>query len=101
MIKIIGQRGSGTTSKLIEISAKEQIPILTTKIGKYSIMENANILGYKIPTPIIFEDDNRILTPVLVDNCEIFLAGLLKSFNYDVKGIAFNKKDIGEETYEL
>lgn len=40
MIKIFGKRGTGKTTKLIEISAQKQIPILVvTKQAKYNIME--------------------------------------------------------------
>ena len=40
-------------------------------------MEKANTLGYSIPTPIVFETDNRNIETVLVDNAETFLTGIL------------------------
>lgn len=102
MIKIFGARGTGKTTKLIEISAQKQIPILViTKKEKYDIMEKANTLGYSIPTPIIFETGNRNIETVLVDDAETFLNGLLRGFNYFPEGMVINTKDIGDNVYEI
>lgn len=102
MIKIFGKRGTGKTTKLIEISAQKQIPILVvTKQAKYNIMEKANTLGYSIPTPIVFETDNRNIETVLVDNAETLLTGVLRGFNYFPEGMTINTKNIGDNVYEI
>lgn len=102
MIKIFGSRGKGKTTKLIKISSEKQIPILVaSQETKYRIMEKAHILGYPIPAPIVFKVENRNIEEVLVDDVEIVLGGILRGFNYSLKGMTINIKDMGDEVYEL
>lgn len=103
MIKVIGSHGQGKTTKLIEISAKTQIPILCmNEYQKKSIVEKSKILGIeKLPTPVVFEKDYSGAYEVLVDDAEFVLKHLLFQDGLEMKGFSISTKDLGEELYEL
>lgn len=103
MIKIIGGRGTGKTTKLIEVSAKENIPILCVdKMKKYHIMERAAEMGASIPTPLVFKEDSlKAHVDVLVDDLDFFLSCLFEAYGYKIKGYTISKDDLGVELYEI
>lgn len=104
MIKIIGARGCGKTTKILKISEKTQIPILCTgEQQRRHIIEKANIEGYKIPKPLIFTNCNGMdsKVKVLIDDGEIFLKGLLGGFGYSLEGFAISKDSLGDKFYAI
>lgn len=103
MIKVIGERGSGKTTKLVKLSAEKQIPILCmSEASKKAIFEKAKNLGISnLPTPVVFEKDYRGFYEVLVDDAEFILKCLLKESGLEMKGFSISRKDLGEELYEL
>ena len=104
MIKIIGNRGTGKTTKLIEISAEKKIPILCkNSFDKYKIMKKAAIKELEIPTPILFNEKeyNKTQQDVLVDELDFFSSCLFEAYGYKIKGFTLTKNDLGVELYEL
>lgn len=103
MIKIIGGRGTGKTTKLIEISSERNIPILCcTNKDKRNLMERAAAMNLKIPTPIIFDLDihNGFEQDVLVDELEFAASCLFQAYGYKIQGYSINTNDLGVELYE-
>ena len=98
MISIIGPRGSGKTVKLFEEARKNNAMILTT--NSHALREKARALGYNDIEINGFgnlkDDDYSLMKPALVDNCDIFLAGLLEKY-YNIQMIGFNITD--DNTY--
>lgn len=107
MIKIIGERGSGKTTKLIELSAEKQIPILCpTAYQQRNILIKAKELGYDIPVPVLLTSelktqDIRKGEDVLVDDAEWILTRVLEDLKFNMKGFAISINDLGEELYEI
>lgn len=103
MIKIIGGRGTGKTTKLIEVSAKENIPILCkNKFDKYDIMERAYNANLKIPTPLVFKEDNLTTqVDVLVDELDFLASCVFEAHGYKIKGYTMTRDDLGVELYEI
>lgn len=103
MIKVIGSRGQGKTTKLIEISAKTQIPILCmNEFSRNKILKKASTLGiWNLPTPVIFIKDYRGQYRVLVDDAEVVLKSLLQEKGLEMSGFSISLNDLGEELYDL
>ena len=107
MIKIFGGRGTGKTTKLIEISAEKQIPILCCNdFQRIELMRKATSMGYKIPIPVLLTSELKIEDlengeSVLVDDAEVILKRLLKDLKFNLEGFVISKNDLGEELYEL
>lgn len=80
---ISGGRGTGKTKKLLEISEKEQIPIICSSRDRaHALFKRAKTEGYDIPCPISCDNLNimrgtYIKRDVLVDDAEQVLAALM------------------------
>ena len=98
MIVVNADRATGKTTKLMVMSELTRTPILvvTKERAKY-LIQQANILGYNIPTPIcVSELENRKLhweDKILVDDAIDVLEAILSNYGYkiDVATINFEK----------
>ena len=90
MISIVGERGSGKTTKLFHIAQEKNAIILTT--NSRALRAKAKSLGYDDLEIIGFGDLNNdnfsFNKDVLVDNAEYVLQGLLNQF-YELNMIGF------------
>ncbi len=78
-------RGEGKTSRLIEESANTGVPIFAIDEHHcHSLMEKANVMGYKIPSPVTFDDlptaTNVPFDTIIVDDAEYTLPAILSYF---------------------
>ena len=76
-------RGEGKTSRLIEESANFSVPIFAIDDHRRRIlMEKANVMGYKIPSPVTFDDlaANKTIEKIIVDDAEYTLPALIEYF---------------------
>ena len=91
MISIIGQRGSGKTTKLFEQARKNNAMILTS--NSHALRVKAHNLGYDDieinGLGNLKNDDYSLDKPALIDECPYFLEGLLEKY-YGIKMIGFN-----------
>lgn len=112
MKKFIGERRCGKTTRLIELSAKEQIPILTRSAGDAKCIKiDAQRMGLKIPEPIsilqLIIDGNHEniddIPKIIVDDTEYILKVLLERFNVQsVEAIALCiDNDMGDEVINV
>lgn len=79
------KRGEGKTSRLIEESANTDIPIFAIDDHRRRIlMEKANVLGYKIPSPVTFDDvaiaTDKGIEKIIVDDAEYTLPAIIEYF---------------------
>ena len=79
------KRGEGKTSRLIEESANSGVPIFAINDHRrHVLMEKANVMGYKIPSPVTFEDlstaTNVHFDRIIVDDAEYTLPAILNYF---------------------
>ena len=93
MISIVGNRGTGKTTKLIKYAAEHDMMILTT--NSRALREKARSLGYKDVEIIGFgnlkNDDFSFGKKVLVDNAEYVLQTLLdKYYCLEMEGFTAN-----------
>ena len=73
------KRGEGKTSRLIEESANSGVPIFAIDDHRrHILMEKANVMGYKIPSPVTFDDVP--LDRIIVDDAEYTLPAILNYF---------------------
>lgn len=90
MISIIGERGSGKTTKLFRIAQEKNAMILTA--NSRALRTKAKSLGYNDLEIIGFGDLNNdnfsFNKDILVDNAEYVLQGLLNQF-YELNMIGF------------
>lgn len=99
MIKVIGPRGTGKTTKLFELARKNNAMILTS--NSRAMREKARSRGYNDLEIIGFGDldnDNFSLNKdVLVDNAEYVLKDLLNKFySINMTGFTANLEDNNE-----
>lgn len=99
MEKVFMGRGKGKTSKLIELSSKNNIPIGVFSINWAKIIkQKAFDMGIKIPEPIILSNKTTFrsqnIEGVYVDNAEFMLQTLFESY-YGVmlKGFSMSTDD--------
>lgn len=79
------KRGEGKTSRLIEESVNSSTPIFAIDDHRRRIlMEKANVMGYKIPSPVTFDDlptaTNAPFDTIIVDDAEYTLPAILSYF---------------------
>ena len=69
------KRGEGKTSHLIEESAN-------SSIRRRILMEKANVMGYKIPSPVTFDDlaADKTIEKIIVDDAEYTLPAIIEYF---------------------
>ena len=73
------KRGEGKTSRLIEESANSGVPIFAIDDHRRRIlMEKANVMGYKIPSPVTFDDVP--FDRIIVDDAEYTLPAIIEYF---------------------
>lgn len=90
MIKIIGPRGTGKTTKLFELARKNNAMILTS--NSRAMREKARSRGYEDVEIIGYgdldNDDYSLNKNVLVDNADDVLNYLMNKF-YSIKVIGY------------
>lgn len=77
------KRGEGKTSRLIEESANSGVPIFAIDERHcHSLMIKANVMGYKIPLPVTFDDlaTNKAIEKIIVDDAEYTLPAIIEYF---------------------
>ena len=77
------KRGEGKTSRLIEESANTGVPIFAIDERHcHSLMVKANVMGYKIPSPVTFDDlaADKTIEKIIVDDAEYTLPAIIEYF---------------------
>lgn len=88
---IIGSPGSGKTKRILEESAKNNIPILCENKHRVErLIVKAHGYGFKIPMPITVEQLNENVEVVYVDAIDRLLASLLPC---KIDTFTFNKEE--------
>ena len=93
MICIVGDRQSGKTTALIEMSARTQIPIFApTRAMARSVLRRAWDMGMPIPEPVTF-DERRVTgrRKVMIDEVQAILES---QFGIEVVCATFNKDSV-------
>lgn len=76
-------RGEGKTSRLIEESANSGVSIFAIDDHRRRLlMEKASVMGYKIPSPITFDDlaADKAIEKIIVDDAEYTLPAIIEYF---------------------
>lgn len=76
-------RGEGKTSCLIEESANSGVPIFAIDDHRRRLlMEKASVMGYKIPSPVTFDDlaADKAIEKIIVDDAEYTLPAIIEYF---------------------
>jgi hypothetical protein len=75
---IIGNPGSGKTKKILELSARNSIPVLCESEERVQrLLYKAMGYGYKIPTPIYVKELTDDVKNVYIDDIEKLLSVLI------------------------
>lgn len=92
---ILGNPGSGKTRVMLELSAKNNIPVLCESVSRCKrLLVKADCYGVKIPSPITLEELDDTVKSVYVDDCvRLFEVAL----NLKLEGLSINR----DEEYEL
>ena len=88
---IFGNPGSGKTKALLELSAKNNIPVLCESAARVQrLLVKAEGYGYKIPSPLTVDELNSNVPAVYIDDVKRLLEiGL----NIKLAGITINRDD--------
>lgn len=87
---ILGNPGSGKTKRILELSAKNRIPVLCESQARVErVLVKAAGYGYKIPTPICL-DELKEGMEVYIDDVKRFMEIALKC---KLSGIAVNTSE--------
>ena len=93
MKMIIGEPGSGKTKELLALSSINNIPILCESEERVSrLITKAQGYGYRIPTPVVYNEVDASVKTVYIDDIERLLKVMLPC-NVDI--ITFNAEDKG------
>ncbi len=85
---ILGNPGSGKTKYILELSAKNNIPILCESEARLErLLIKANGYGFSIPRPILYTEVDSNVEVVYVDDIERLLQTM---FRCQIKGISIN-----------
>ena len=85
---IFGNPGSGKTKALLELSAKNNIPVLCESAARVQrLLVKAEGYGYKIPAPLTFDELNDKVAEVYIDDVKRVLEAVL---NIRLAGITIN-----------
>ena len=88
---IFGAPGSGKTKAILELSAKNRIPVLCESQQRVRrLLEKANGYGYEIPMPITIDEIDDRVTAVYIDDIKRVLDVSLK---VNLQGVTVNKDD--------
>ena len=75
---ILGNPGSGKTKALLELSEKNNIPILSESSARVQrLLVKASNYGFHIPTPITVDELDASITEVYVDDVKKLLETIL------------------------
>lgn len=77
------KRGEGKTSRLIEESENSGVPIFAIDDHRrHILMEKANVMGYKIPSSVTFDDlaADKTIEKIIVDDAEYTLPAIIEYF---------------------
>ena len=77
------RRGEGKTSRQIEESENSGVPIFAIDDHRrHILMEKANVMGYKIPSPVTFDDlaVDKTIEKIIVDDAEYTLPAIIEYF---------------------
>ena len=89
---IFGNPGSGKTKALLELSAKNNIPVLCESAQRVQrLLVKAEGYGYRIPSPVTVDELNESVTAVYVDDIKHVLECVL---NVRLAGITVNNDDL-------
>ena len=89
---IFGNPGSGKTKVLLEMSAKNNIPILVESDARVQrLMVKAQGYGVKIPAPITINQLNDGIKAVYIDDVKRLVEGVLK---VSLQAITVNNDDL-------
>ena len=88
---IFGNPGSGKTKALLELSAKNNIPVLCESAARVQrLLVKAEGYGFKIPSPLTIDEINAATPAVYIDDVKRLLeVGL----NIKLAGITINRED--------
>lgn len=89
---IFGNPGSGKTKRLLEMSAKNNIPVLVESDARVQrLLVKAQGYGVKIPAPITINQLNDGIKAVYIDDVKRLVEGVLK---VSLKAITVNNDDL-------
>lgn len=88
---IFGNPGSGKTKALLEMSAKNNIPVLCESAARVQrLLVKAEGYGFKIPTPLTVDEIDSSVPAVYIDDIKRVLEIVL---NIRLAGITVNRDD--------
>lgn len=89
---IFGNPGSGKTKRLLEMSAKNNIPVLVESDARVQrLLVKAQGYGVKIPAPITINQLNDDIKAVYIDDVKRLVEGVLK---VSLQAITVNNDDL-------
>ena len=89
---IFGNPGSGKTKRLLEMSAKNNIPVLVESDARVQrLLVKAQGYGVKIPAPITINQLNDGIKAVYIDDVKRLVEGVLK---VSLQAITVNNDDL-------
>lgn len=88
---IFGAPGSGKTKAILELSAKNRIPVLCESQQRVRrLLEKASGYSYEIPMPITIDEIDDRITAVYIDDIKRVLDVALK---VNLQGVTVNKDE--------
>ena len=88
---IFGNPGSGKTKALLEMSAKNNIPVLCESAARVQrLLVKAEGYGFKIPAPLTVDEIDSSVPAVYIDDIKRVLEIVL---NIRLAGITVNRDD--------
>ena len=88
---IFGNPGSGKTKALLEMSAKNNIPVLCESAARVQrLLVKAEGYGFRIPAPLTVDEIDSSVPAVYVDDIKRLLETVL---NIRLAGITVNRDD--------
>lgn len=88
---IFGNPGSGKTKALLEMSAKNNIPVLCESAARVQrLLVKAEGYGFKIPAPLTVDELDSSIPTVYIDDVKRLLETVL---NIKLAGITVNHDD--------
>ena len=88
---IFGNPGSGKTKALLEMSAKNNIPVLCESAARVQrLLVKAEGYGFKIPAPLTVDEIDSSIPAVYIDDIKRVLEIVL---NIRLAGITVNRDD--------
>lgn len=89
---IFGNPGSGKTKALLELSAKNNIPVLCESAQRVQrLLVKAEGYGFKIPSPVTVDELNSSIPAIYIDDVKRVLENVL---NIRLAGITINNDNL-------